>query len=156
MALVFGNLKNSCSYDSRGSNNVRIPSISCYLFLWGFASFSLSEHNFPPHTWRRWVLESRLTLFHFDNERGGKGARERMREYEWMNDRDREGEGRWGGEVERREEREAERERVLLTPSVWNMLDLVYMKFTFSHQSLGPGEWNTRSRVYPGSGGGVF
>ena len=45
-----------------------------------FASFCLSEHNFPPYTWRRWVLESRLTLFHFDNERGGKRERENMNE----------------------------------------------------------------------------
>ena len=31
-------------------------------------------------------------------------------------------------------------------------VNLVYMKFTFSHQSLGPGEQSTRSCVYPGSG----
>lgn len=35
---------------------------------------------------------------------------------------------------------------------VSDMLNLVYMKFTFSHQSLGPGEQNTRSCVYPGPG----
>ena len=62
--------------------------------------------------------------------------------------------GRGGGEEGREGGREGK--GALLTPSVGNMLDLVYMKFTFSHQSLGPGEWNTRSCVYPGSGGGVF
>ena len=31
-------------------------------------------------------------------------------------------------------------------------VNLVYMKFTFSHQSLGLGEQSTKSCVYPGSG----
>lgn len=54
-----------------------------------------------------------------------------------------------GKEVGRCQRVEGGREKGTL---VSDMSDLVYMKFTFSHQSLGPGEQNTRPCVYPGSG----
>lgn len=61
-----------------------------------------------------------------------------------MNDRHK---GKGGGEM--RESRGREREKGTL---VSDMSHLAYMEFTFSRQSLGPGEQNTRPCVYPGSG----
>lgn len=80
-----------------------------------------------------------------------------MRKRKTMTETEREGEGREG-------ERTAEEGRVRgesgegkgsLTSSVSNVIDLVYVTCTFSHQSLDSEESNTRSRVHPGSRNGI-
>lgn len=80
-----------------------------------------------------------------------------MRKRKTMTETEKEGEGR-GGEGTAEEGRgrgERDEGKGSLTSSVSNMIDLVYVTCTFSHQSLGSEELNTRSRAHPGSRDGI-
>lgn len=62
---------------------------------------------------------------------------------------------RMGGEERGRKRGRRDRERGVFGLLMSQMTGLINVQHTFSYQSLGPGEWNTRSCVYPESGDGV-